>query len=349
MRPLLTAFLVLSLCTCVRAQKMIEFDASGDLTTYLEVLEEHMNATGNSRAKNAFANFAGVFTGGGFDEARQRTIAATTVELAKKRINVGKGMSDYLDLLTKMTGAPDLPNEPFDQFHDAFSQYLPLPDARTNAIGDVLRRTNTFLQQQRFEESKDGTGWLVIGGGTGFEFDEGVILRIDTIQQLLAVGRKDTLRIDETQLFVNLAEGRANGKGGRTDWQRQGLDESVFAVLVDYNFETRRMLYTADSAHLQYPQYFEDEILVGTFTDKVQPGGAREGAEYPRFISSDGFVEFANVGEGIDLYGNFELRGGTVYSIGEKGRRARVTLTIEIDGQDKTIKGRGKTFAIKKD
>lgn len=348
MRRLLFALLVTFLCTSVRAQNLNEFDASGEMITYLEVLEEHMNATGNSRAKNAFANFVGIFTGGGFDESRQRIIAFTTVELAKKRINVGEGMSDYLDLLTQMTGAPEMANEPFDQFHDAFTKYLTLPEARTNPILAVLQRTNTFLQQRRFEPSKDATGWLVIGGSTGFEFDEGVILRIDTVQQLLAVGRKDTLRIDETQLFVNLAEGRATGKGGRTDWQRQGLDESVFALLVDYSFDTRRMLYTADSAHLQYPQYFEDAILVGTFSDKVQPGGAREGAEYPKFISSDGFVEFTNVGEGIDLFGNFELRGGIVYSIGEKGRKARVTLTIEIDGENKTIKGRGRTFAIKK-
>jgi len=325
-----------------------DFDSAGDLTEYLEILDNHMNATGDSRGKNAYANFVGFFTGGGFDEPRQRRIAATTVELAKRRISVGKGLSDYLDLLTKMTGAPDLPNEPFDQFHDAFDQFLAMPDTRTGGILQTFERANLYFQNNQFEPSKDGTGWTVIGGSPRFEFNDAVILRIDTVRNLMAYGKGDTLRIDETQLFVNLGEGKVNGKGGRTDWQRQGLDPTVYALLVDYNFETRRMLYTADSAHLQYPQYFDEDILVGSFSDKVQPGGARAGAEYPKFISSDGFVEFANVGEGIDLYGNFELRGGTVYSIGDAGRKARVTMTIEIDGEDKTIKGAAKTFAIKK-
>lgn len=349
MRRVCLALLLLTvLCTSVRAQKLTDFDPAGDLTNYLQVLDEHMNATGDSRAKNAYANFVGFFTSGGFDEIRQRRIAATTVELAQRRISVGHGMSDYLDLLTKMTGAPDLPNEPFDEFHDAFEQFLKLPDTRTNSILSTFERANTYLQTGQFEDSKDGTGWTVIGGSPHYEFDNAVVLRIDTVRQLLALGKGDTLTIDETQLFVNLGEGTARGKGGRTDWQRQGLDESVFALLVDYNFETRRMLYTADSAHLQYPQYFEDDILVGSFSDKVQPGGARAGAEYPKFISNDGFVEFANVGEGIDLFGNFELRGGIVYSIGDAGRKARVTMTIKIDGEDKTIKGSAKTFAIKK-
>lgn len=307
-----------------------------------------MMATGNGRAKNAFVNFVGYYAGGGFDEARQRTIAATTITLAKQRVSVATGMSDYLDLLTQMTGAPDAENKIFDQFHEAFTRFLALPDTRSNTILEVLQRTNVFLRDNRFAASKDGSGWLVIGGVPGFYFSDGIRMRVDSVRQLLAIGRQDTLRIDETVLLADLAEGRVNGKGGRTDWQRQGLDASIFALLVDYRFDMDRMLYTADSAHLQYPQYFRDEILVGTFSDKIQPGGARAGAEYPRFISSDGFVEFANVGEGIDLYGNFELRGGTVYSIGEKGRKARVTLNIEIDGENKSIVGRGNTFAIKK-
>ena len=336
------------LCTCVRAQQLTEFDPAGDLTAYLETLETHMTATGNSRAKNAYVNFVGFYTGGGFDEPRQRRIAATTVELAKRRIAVGNGMSDYLDLLTKLTGAPDVPNVPFDEFHDAFEQYLQLPDTRTNAILSVFETANIYLQTGQFEKSKDGTGWTVIGGSPHFEFSDAMVMRIDTVQQLLALGKGDTLTIDQTQLFVNLAEGTVRGKGGRTDWQRQNLDASVFAILIDYTFETRRMYYTADSAHLQYPQYFEGEILTGSFADKVQPGGARAGAEYPKFISDDGFVEFANVGEGIDLYGNFELRGGTVYSIGEAGRKARVSLTIKTGSDAKTIKGAARTFAIKK-
>lgn len=357
MRRFLFSLLLLTfLGTCVRAQstayaesKLTAFDAAGDLTTYPDVLETHMTANGDPRARNAYANFMASFTGGGFDEVRQRRIAAATVELADRRIATGTGMADYLDLLTQLAGAPDQPNPPFDEFHDAFERLLALPATRTNQIMATVNRANYYLQTQRFENTKDQTGWAVVGGSKPrFAFDDAVIMRLDTVQQLLALGKKDTLRIDQTRLFVNLGEGKVRGKGGRTDWQRQGLDAAVFALLVDYSFETRRMLYTADSAHLQYPQYFKEDILVGKFSDKVQPGGARAGAEYPKFISDDGFVEFANVGEGIDLYGNFELRGGTVYAIGDANRKARVTMRIDVDGEDRTIRGKARTFAIKK-
>ena len=90
---------------------------------------------------------------------------------------------------------------------------------------------------------------------------------------------------------MNLAEGTVNGKGGRTDWQRVGLPSDIFVRLVDYHFEIDRQLLTSDTAQFQYPGYFGDRILYGTFKDRLQSGGPRANGDIPDFTSTNGFVK----------------------------------------------------------
>ncbi|MBC6993448.1 hypothetical protein QWY85_16530 [Neolewinella lacunae] len=349
MRFLLPFLLFLAAAPFLRAQSLAEFDAGGaDLATFSEVLADFMNGSDNREAKDAYANFTGTFFGGGFTENQQRRIAATAVALAKLRVSATSGFPDYLGLLAYLTGTEGMEDERFAEFHDAFDQLLATPKVRANDILRTLNATNSFLATNKLGGGDSPEmGWFVVGGKPHFLYDGGVRMRIDTVRQLRAIGREDTLNIQETELLVDLANDQAYGKGGRTDWQRQGLSPDVFAILVSYSFDTKRLIYTSDSAHLQYPEYFQDEILVGSFSDKVQPGGARAGAEYPQFLSDDGFVEIQNVGEGIDLFGNFELRGNTVYAIGSKGRKAQVNLSIKGKEEGKSVKGLAQSFTIR--
>ena len=348
MRFLLTSLVFLLSLPLLFSQNLSELDlSSNDLTAFSEALEGHMFDSGDKTAKDAYSNFSGVFFGGGFSEEHQQRIAKTTVALAKRRVSPSNGFPQYLDLLANLTGLDGPGAERFIEFHDAFDRLLADEEVRTGEIVKTLSTAEVFLRNGRFSPDAVETGWKVVGGSPHFFYKEGVMMRVDSVRQLKAVGKNDTLVIQETELLVDLGKGTARGSGGRTDWQRQGLSKDIFALLVSYTLEFKRMIYKADSAHLQYPEYFKDDVLVGSFMDKIQQGGAREGAEYPQFISDDGFVEIENVGNGIDMFGNFELRGGTVYAIGSKGRKSLVNMKIEIDGDSKTVKGESDRFTIK--
>ena len=347
MRLFYCLFATLCLSQLLTAQKLVELPPDVDPVTFSESLEEFMNATGNKSAKDAFANFIGLYTGGGFTEAQQKRIAATSIELGKRRVSAASGFKEYLDQLAFLTGTPEMENPLFAELHDAVDQMLADPATRTAVINKSLQSAHIFLASRRLDTSEDESGWKVIGGAPHFIFDNGVKLRIDTVQQLMAFGKNDTLIIQDTDLLVDLGEGRVHGSGGRTDWQRHGLPPEVFAIVVSYDFESNRTIYKADSAQLQYPEYFGDEILIGQFSDKVEAGGTKAVSEYPQFISSDGFVEIKNVGEGIDLKGNFELRGRTVYAIGEQGRRAQVSLGVEDGIGSRKVKALAKRFTVK--
>ncbi|TXF90404.1 hypothetical protein FUA23_06330 [Neolewinella aurantiaca] len=330
------------------AQKLTDLPPDTDPAVFSESLEEFMNASGNKTAKDAYANFSGVFFGGGFTEEQQKRIANTSVLLAQKRISSATGFKSYLELLPFLGGTPEKENPAFAGFHDGLDLLLRDESSRTGEIVRALQNAWSYLAHQRLDANLGDDGWLVVGGAPVFSFQDGnLMMKLDTVQQLVGIGKRDTIYIDETELLVNLGEGNARGSGGRTDWKRQNLPEEVFAILVSYDIELNRTLYKSDSAQLQFPEYFDNKILIGKFTDKVEPGGARSGGEYPQFISDDGFVEIQNVGEGIDLKGNFELRGNTVYAIGTSGRKAQVTLGVQDGSGDKKIKAQADRFAIK--
>jgi hypothetical protein len=330
------------------AQKLSELPPDTDPTTFSEALEEFMNASGNKTAKEAYANFSGVFFGGGFNEVQQKRIASTSILMAQKRISSATGFKEYLDLLPFLTGTVEKENPAFTGFHDGLDMFLRDPDSRTGGIVKALKNAGVYLANKRLDADLGAEGWLVVGGAPTFSYQDGSwMMKLDTIQQLVGLGKKDTTIIDETELLIDLGEGKGHGSGGRTDWQRQGLPKEVFAILVSYDIQLNRTLYKADSAQLQFPEYFDNKILVGQFTDKVEPGGSRSGGEYPQFISDDGFVEIKNVGEGIDLKGNFELRGNTVYAIGVSGRQAQVTLGVQDGSGAKKVKAQSDRFSIK--
>ena len=347
MRSLLLLLALGLLSFTARTQDLAALPPDADPTAFSEALETFMNASGNKTAKDAYANFAGVFFGGGFTEDQQGRIRDLAKQLQARRISSATGFAHYLDALAFMTGTAEEPNPLFAEFHDAFQAYLADGSLRTGPIVKTLQSAAHFLRTRRLDPTDDKDGWLVVGGGAHFAHDSTFYLRLDTVQQLIAFGTNDSIKIAETDLRVDLAAGRAYGRGGRTDFQRVGLADEVFAVLVKYQFDVKRQLYKADSAQLQYPEYFDKQILVGSFSDKVAPGGAKSDGEYPQFLSEDGFVEIKNVGESINLMGNFEMRGGTVYAIGSKGRKARVTLGVSDSKGGQKVVSRAGRFTVK--
>ena len=344
--PLL-CFLFLTAAAALPAQKLAEFDPAGSPDEFMEILEGFMTSSKNRTSSDAFANFNGVFYGSAFTEDQQRRVAAASVALANRRISAQSGFVDYFGALEFLSPTYDPEGELFAEFHAVLEEFLAVDKVRVNQINKFLDGSRRYLAFRRLSGEPQGPGWEVIGGRPHFVFEDAPLLRVDTVQQLVAVGKNDSVIVDETQLFVNFVDGAAHGRGGRIDWQRQGLSADIFALLVTYEFETSRDLIRSDSAQLQYPDYFGKEILLGRFADKVQPGGVRSGSEYPQFISSDGYVEIENVGEGIDLQGNFELRGSTVYAIGDPERRAVVELSVQDQAAARKVRARADRFSIR--
>ncbi|PPK86525.1 hypothetical protein CLV84_3456 [Neolewinella xylanilytica] len=338
---LMSAFVLLAI-NCRAQLAALEPDA--DLVAYEEQLEAYMTGTRNDRAEEAYANFIGSFLGGGFTEAQQKRIVQNSVLLANFNARAEGPMADYLDIQTAL--ADDERAQLFGEFHDMLTKTLDVYASSPASVNNVLTTSLNFLTRSRLDNTQSSEGWYVAGGKPAFRFEEIPLLFIDEVHQFKGSKAKDSLIIQETQLYVDLTNEMVNGKGGRTDWQRVGLSSDIFVRLVDYNVNTKRDLLLSDSAHLQYPPYFGDKIIYGQYEDRVLASGPREAGEVPSFVSTDRSVTIDNIGENMSLLGRFELRAARVYATTDEGADHSVTLQIRNDREEVKMRGASKQFMV---
>ena len=339
-------FLALMFWTAAAVAQLAELSPDAPIADFELQLEEYMTASRNDRAKDTYANFTGVFYGGGLDTVQQRRMMVSAIGLAQLKVAPDNGMADFLDLHAYLEGTEQEKTMLFTEFHDMLQTMLGQPEVSPGTVNAALATSEVYLRDARLDRREGEYGWKVAGGKPHFEYSEGPILRIDTVQQLLGTTTGDSILIQETKLLVDLGRGQVTGKGGRTDWQRVGLPSDIFVRLVDYHFEVDRQLITSDSAQFQYPAYFGDRILYGSFKDRLQSGGPRLKGDVPGFVSTNGRVLVDRVGEGMSLEGQFELRAARAYVLSEANSKAVVTLDIR-DGQDeRKVRGLGELFVV---
>ncbi|MCB0663970.1 MAG: hypothetical protein KDC24_14580, partial [Saprospiraceae bacterium] len=105
-------------------------------------------------------------------------------------------------------------------------------------------------------------------------------------------------------------------------------------------------LYKVESGKLHYPQFFGEDLVEGSFEDKLVVGNDATGGSYPRFESKEQVLKISNFGKGIEFLGGFRLQGTTVYGYGSKDSPAKIE--VYNDQNIKTYKGLGELFVIRK-
>ncbi|PHI20862.1 hypothetical protein CEQ90_05720 [Lewinellaceae bacterium SD302] len=313
---------------------------------YLDNLEDFMEASRNKKAQDAFQNFYGLFLSGTFTPEEQLVIVKTTDLMQAMRVAPQRGFVDYFHALEKVKSAENGETQ-FQEWHDVATYLLNETPFKVNRYSAFLATSDVYLHQNILDKP-GGTDWVAAGGKPSWEYRGGEAhLKIDELERLVAISANDSLAILNTSIDIDLVNEKALGKGGKVSWERNGLSPDVYAELDAFSFATNRGQYTAKNARMFYPEYFEGRVLEGTFTDQIIAGGVKATTEYPRFTSTAGYVEIEDVGDGIDLRGNFEMRGATVYAIGDQGRQAEVELFIADKDGEKKVHGKADRFSVR--
>ncbi len=313
---------------------------------YLEQLEEFTKASRNKPADEAFTNFSGLFLSGAFTEEEQAIIVAITSKMQEQRVRSQGGFIDYYACLEQIKNAENGEAQ-FVQWHQVFNSILSEAKFTVSRVDKFLQLSRNYLYDRILDDRLGGNDWIVAGGQASWRYDGEPRLAIAKIDRLLLRSRHDSLEILETSIVVDLLAGEAQGQGGKIDWQKAGLPPEVNADLIAYSFGTNRSGYTATEAKMRYPAYFGSREMLGSLSNQTSSADQKAGQPFPQFTSQDGYVEIKNVGEGIELAGNFEIRGSTVYAIGDEGRKAAVQLSIDDQEGQRKLFGRAERFTIR--
>ena len=111
-------FLILLVAAPILAKaQLAALPADAALSDFEAQLESYMTDSRNTRARDAYANFTGVFLGGGLDEAQQRRVIRSAIGLAAIKSAPDNGMASYLDLHEFLQGKDKQSQQLFDEFH----------------------------------------------------------------------------------------------------------------------------------------------------------------------------------------------------------------------------------------
>ena len=333
MRSLLIG-LLLTLSAVVRAQ-LAELPADADVATFELELEQYMTVTRNDRARTAYANFNGTYYGGGLNEAEQARVRQAVVALAKQNARAEFAMADYLESLEFLQGTDSAKDSLFTGYHDMLAGTLVDPQLTPATLNSVLSNGLNYLARQRLDGESGEYGWRVAGGRPSFAYAGAPLLRVDKAIELVGSMSSDSVQIRETSIEKDLSATTFRGKGGSTDWRRVGLPPEINARLVDYTVNPQRNVLLSDSAQLLYPGYFEDRIILGKFEDRLQSGGPRPAGATPAFVSRNPELTISNVGEGMQLRGQFELRAARVYATSPREDGVVFFDVLNADGTQK--------------
>ncbi len=342
---LIVFILLIGASTSSFGQRLTEF--SPTQAEYLKELETFMTSSKRKVMEEVFKAYKKQIEGGAFTEEEFQVIHQTSNAMLGQKMTANPYFRSYLETLTIVKKGEN-GAESFSNWHRILNGILDnIKNRKLKPFKDYLNFSNTFFQNNSLQYSKSGVNWIGKADKFVFEYENNEpIIKYDKVD-LVGFRKKDSIKILETKGVYYPNQKLWKGEGGKVEWDRFGLGDTIHVILADYEVETKKSIYEVKSATLIYPELFPDGGIEGTFTDKIVASGNSKGRSFPRFESKDSILQINNIGGGIQYVGGFRLNGTTVYGYGSKDQNAK----IAVYNQEKKLQFRGASelFVIRKD
>ncbi len=314
---------------------------------FVDKLDQFMNASKRPDMAEAYAVFKKQYRGGLYNPDEMAAVIRVCNLLAAQRLSAFPYYKNYLNALTtaKVQGDTTL----FQQWHTYLERALAaIEHGRTKPIAQILDFSLDFFDKRAFWAREAGLiVWTVRGGKVDFVFeDEKPVLRCQDID-LVGLRKNDSTVIRNTSGTYYPYDETWRGNGGKVYWTRAGLDTSVYARLTDYTVESKKPIFTCDSAEFFYPLLFPNRSLWGKLEENVVILTKGSTVEYPKFESFERTLKITRIGQGIEYEGGFRMEGRSVYGYGTNAQPAR--LTVYNNKREKIFYGIGNLFIIRRE
>ncbi len=159
--------------------------------------------------------------------------------------------------------------------------------------------------------------------------------------------RSDSIFIKQTSGNYFPIESRWEGKSGKVDWSRAGLDASkVYCTFGSYAVNTNYFNYVVDTVTFTHSDYFKTP-LKGKLTDKMVSSADSGTISYPRFESYDFGITIKDIAPNVSFTGGFSLFGGKVQGYGNAEQKGMLSFYAR-DGKTRVLTAKANTISIKK-
>ncbi|MFN7116145.1 MAG: hypothetical protein ACK4TA_05060, partial [Saprospiraceae bacterium] len=326
-----------------QAQKLEQFSENRD--EFTAQLGSYMTASKQKNQEVLYSEFEKTFKSGIFSDTEFQQILKTGNAMLKYRMTANPFFNEYLEalLMVKKTGNPE---QNFNDWHVILDQMLnDIENQKVNPFLEFLRFSKGFFEKAVLRSSDLGTNWYAISDKFEWRYANKSPSIYFAKLDLMAGHKQDSIYVYSTAGEYFPVDQLWKGKGGKVTWERLGLKD-VYAEVDAYEIDTRKSLYEAQNVKLYYPQFFGNKPVVGTLNDKLIFSNDATLGSYPRFMSQEKKLNLENIGNNVKFVGGFRLQGATVYGIGTKDDKAKISVE---DGKKQAVfRGASESFVIRR-
>lgn len=297
-----------------------------EATEFLGRIAEKVASAEVDELDEIHSRFHGAYYSGMFTATEQAQVVKLGRLMEARNLGITSQFKYFLGAVVALKEQTQSP-ERFQEWATTFEQQLADENNNSrNQLTSFLRTTFEYYEEKAIRYSPNSTSWFAFADQHEWSYTTQPQLRVEKAD-LSAIRNDDTLMISQTDFVYNILDESLIGSSGKADWGRTALGDKVYVELEQYEIDTKTSLYNAAKARLTYTEYFGDKKVAGTYTDKLTSDNSR--ASYPRFESTEEYLNIENLGDGIRLRGAFRLHGATVYAVGSSKLPAEILVLNE--------------------
>ncbi|MCS6935220.1 MAG: hypothetical protein NZM35_08745 [Chitinophagales bacterium] len=208
----------------------------------------------------------------------------------------------------------------------------------------TIEFSRSFFEENALN-STPAKKWVVDTRDYTLKFEDGKAKVSIPACNLTGMVKGDTIIIKQTSGDYLPIENRWEGKSGRVDWQRVGLDPAkVYCTFKNYTINLTNFSYTVDTVLFVHTDYFKTP-LYGRLTDKLVSSADSATLSYPRFESYNVNLTIKDIAPNVSYTGGFSLWGAKFIGRGNTENKGSLIFYAR-DGKTPVLRARsnGITF-----
>lgn len=274
MKRLAFLFLFLVPVTGLLAQNSFSFD----VLQYPNDLDDYFDKHGNSKARDAVAEFISYYNGGRLTNNQKIQVIRLTNQMLAMNYQPSPHFENYFNAINGLivNGL----SAKFDNWHKAAEKAF---DSGKDQSYSFLEVSRSVLYDKILQQTS-GTKWIITRLDVDFT-SRARPLFLFRNTDLYGITPGDTLEVYGTSGTFDAAEGLWKGRGGKIDFTRVGVDSTkMYCLLAGYSLSLNDGTLQGDSALFFYKGLI-DEPLLGKVVDKALAKSQGDRSLYPRFDS----------------------------------------------------------------
>lgn len=344
MKKLIILLVCLAGYTCGHSQLVTSF--STDKDKFLKELEQFMTASKIPQNQRTMDDFKKLIKDGKITDAWIAEIITTSNIMAGRLMAPATHFYNYLTAVNNAAnaGKTDAQFAEWSKVLDEVAQNQ--KKGYNNDFLKMVEFSNSFFEDNALISSTTKT-WMVESPDYKLKYEDGQPKVSFPVTTLKGFARGDTISIKQTEGNYLPLELKWEGKSGKVDWGRVGLDgNKAYCTFKNYSININNYIYSIDSVSFYFPEYFK-QAVIGKLTDKIVSGGDSSGLGYPRFESYNADMEIKDIAPNVSYRGGFGLYGSKVIGTGNGDTRSQLIFYSK-DGKTKVLSARSNAIYIKK-